>query len=138
MTGTTNFNKAPDKLLIPESTLRDYCSYSVMRAVSELANAFHTAVRKHGLSQDIISKRLNKNKSQISKILSGHTRNLTIKTLSEISLAMDCDLQISLVNKNELPRLNSKFDINDVTEHNVHVLIQGISKPQFTITNYAC
>lgn len=114
MIGTTNkiidTNKAP----ISEYRLKEYWAYCVCNAISGLANAFYEATHARGLSQDIISERLQKDKSQISKILRGHTKNLTIKTLSEMSLAMDCELQINFIKKEDIPPANYVYNLNEM------------------------
>lgn len=71
-----------------------------------MGKAFYNASANKGITQDTIASKLNKDKSIISKILRGHTKNLTIKTLAEMSLAMDCDLDIQFRERKDIPKHN--------------------------------
>lgn len=100
--------------LIPKKLLTDYWARNVNSAIAELGRAFYEA-RQKGLSQDALALRLGVSKSRISKILRGHSKNLTLKTLSEMSLAIGCDLQIKLLDPKHLinQRKNYHYTLND-------------------------
>ena len=72
---------------------RDYSS-ALHKAFNAMADAFDAKAEKGEISQDDLAKLLNVNKGLISGRLNG-TKNLTLRTLSEMASALDCYLLIN-------------------------------------------
>jgi transcriptional regulator with XRE-family HTH domain len=58
-----------------------------MEATFAMANRIHDLLKKHGMTQRELAKRLNKGENEISKWLSG-SHNFTLSTLNRISFAI--------------------------------------------------
>lgn len=99
-----------DRSPIPLDVRAEYWADRVYVATASMAAAFDRAAREDGISQEVIAARLQKDSGQISRWLRGQ-RNLTIRTLSDMALAMDCELRITFVPLKAVPVPNYQFEL---------------------------
>lgn len=92
---------------IPLDRRTGFWAQKVLSATAAMMKAYGEA-RAIGITQNVIAARLERNKSQVSNWLRGQ-RNLTVRTLAEMALAMDCDLRIQFVPFNRIPRVNYEW-----------------------------
>lgn len=98
-----------DRAPIPYEERSRYWAEMIYRTAAALVDAYARA-EKRDINQEVIADRLERDKSQISRWLSGES-NMTVKSLSEMALAMECDLQIEFVDFQALPMPNYSFSL---------------------------
>jgi transcriptional regulator with XRE-family HTH domain len=98
-----------DRAPIPYEEKARYWAETVYSTAAALVAAYARA-EKRGINQEVIADRLEKDKAQISRWLSGE-RNMTIKSISEMALAMECDLRIELKDIENLPIPNYSYSL---------------------------
>ncbi len=104
MTGKKNVTRTP----IPFEERCEYWADRVFSVQAEMLAAYERAMREDGVNQEVIAERLEREPSQISRWLRG-LKNPTIRTLSEIALAMDCDLEIKFPALKDMPNHSSRI-----------------------------
>lgn len=104
----------PSRAPIPFDEKVTYRADRINAVASELGQALVYAHEKHGITQEVIAERLILTPSRISKILSG-PKNLTVRVLSEMALAMECELEIHLVDLDKLVRDNEFWTLDETT-----------------------
>lgn len=98
-----------DRTPIPYEERARYWAETVYSTAAALVAAYARA-EKRGINQEVIADRLEKDKAQISRWLSGE-RNMTIKSISEMALAMECDLRIELIDIGNIPMPNYSYSL---------------------------
>lgn len=117
-----------DRSLIPQKERARYWAETIYRTAAALVDAYARA-EKRGVNQEVIADRIGRDKAQISRWLTGE-RNMTIKSISEMALAMDCDLQIKLVDIGSIPAPNYSYVLPSSTDTssrsgiNVHLSVK--------------
>ena len=91
-----------------------YWAESIYNAAAALVDAYARAAQR-GINQEVIAERLGKDSSQISRWLSGE-KNMTVKSLSEMALAMDSALEFKLVELQSLSLPNYHFTLPPTTD----------------------
>jgi transcriptional regulator with XRE-family HTH domain len=104
-----------DRKRIDDEDLVAFWAEHIESITAELTRALALRFKEDGLTQEVIADRLGKDKSTISRIFGGQ-RNLTVKTLSQICYAMDCDLRVSAVPFEDLPTPNYVFVLPEESE----------------------
>lgn len=92
---------------IPRDELVEFWAEKVYTITGLMVAALSRA-RQDGINQEVIADRLGKEPAQISRTLKG-SKNWTVRTLSEMALAMDCDLEISFVRFADRLRPNFEY-----------------------------
>ncbi len=69
-------------------------------AGDELQSALLRVKDRDGLTQQKLADRLGIDRATVNRCFSGH-RNLTLRTIAEIAWALDHDVQLKLIDKNE-------------------------------------
>ena len=105
----------PDRSPIPFDVRAEFWAEKVYAATANMVAAFESAAREDGLIQEIIAERLQKDSAQISRWLRGQ-KNLTVRTLSEMALAMDCDLQIEFILLKDVAVPNYQYELPRSTD----------------------
>src|SRR3989338_3947150 len=95
----------PKPARISEEQLAEYWFDIRHRVFEQLRTAFH----RSGIKQETIAARLGRNKSLISRWITGQ-ENLTLRTMSYLARAMNCRLEINVRSLAELRPSNYNFD----------------------------
>ncbi len=89
--------------------------YAREALIMNLTEDFLVAMEKSGISKAELARLLHKSKSFVTQTLGG-SRNMTLRTLSDIAFNLELDVSIVLKSKVEAAKLecdNSKWDKND-------------------------
>jgi len=78
------------------ASLRDTAGYRTEQAIDSVTEAMAIRMEVLGLSRSELATRLGISATQVANLLRG-TNNFTARTLSEIAMALECDLVIDLV-----------------------------------------
>jgi transcriptional regulator with XRE-family HTH domain len=65
------------------------------RLITEVTEALWEAMQRAAVSKSELASRLGKSKGHVSQLFSG-SRNMTLRTLANISAALDCDVSVSI------------------------------------------
>ncbi|UIZ73920.1 helix-turn-helix transcriptional regulator [Raoultella ornithinolytica] len=90
-----NVNETDNDFSFPEITEREIaCERLVFNTTEDIL----LAMQDSGVSYAELAKRLGKSKSHVSQILNG-TRNMTLRTLADISYVIDCEIKLTIYKK---------------------------------------
>jgi transcriptional regulator with XRE-family HTH domain len=95
----------PSKALIPYDERCAFWAEKVYAVTSAMVAAYARALKDKNINQDVLSGRLGRNKAQISRWLGGQ-KNITVRTLSEMALALECDLRFEFIPIDQIPAAN--------------------------------
>ena len=95
-----------DKYLNTEEKRRNYHNGWVRFLFTEAICGY---MKDHGISRTALAKRLNKTKAHVSQVLDEES-NMTIGTLADIVYALNCELQLDLIDKAEGKKGESEGD----------------------------
>ena len=106
----TTLTGQADRTPIPYEERAEFWAEKVYLATSEMVSAYKWISEREGVNREVIADRLERDKGQISRLLNGQ-RNLTIRLLSEMALAMEHNLQIEIIPFTELAIPNYSFTV---------------------------
>ncbi len=101
LTGTKKTKNRNDRGL----TSHDRELYIQELAKAEIAFQIGAALEASGLSQKGLAKKLGISEARVSQLLDAEGSNLTLKTLSRLAAALECELDIAIKRKVHFPKV---------------------------------
>jgi transcriptional regulator with XRE-family HTH domain len=86
-----------------------------MEVLDELNGALREEQQRHGLTKARIAERLGIHRSEVTKLLNGQRRNMTMESIAALAWALDRDIDFRLIGDDGAEAGRVRDDRNDQT-----------------------